>query len=105
MAHVELYGAHSRDAGPADVAFLIVDEHAGIRRQAQRIQPRLIGAPVRLQDAGISRIDNDLEIGEDRQPPALEIRQKETKVRTACSTSWDWLNLPEKSRPAKTKTF
>ncbi len=24
---------------------------------------------------------------------------------TASSTSWDWLNLPEKSRPAKTKTF
>ena len=24
---------------------------------------------------------------------------------TASSTSWDWLNLPEKSSPAKTKTF
>src|SRR6187551_3826677 len=27
------------------------------------------------------------------------------KVSTASSTSYDWLNLPEKSRPAKTKTF
>src|SRR6185503_19686653 len=33
------------------------------------------------------------------------MRQKATKVRNASSTSWDWLNLPEKSRPAKTKTF
>jgi hypothetical protein len=31
--------------------------------------------------------------------------QKETKVRTASSTSWGWLNLPEKSSPAKTKRF
>src|SRR5262249_4168545 len=37
--------------------------------------------------------------------PALEIRQKATKVMIASSTSWDWLNLPEKSSPAKTKTF
>src|SRR5215211_6339123 len=27
------------------------------------------------------------------------------KVTNASSTSCDWLNLPEKSRPAKTKTF
>ena len=26
-------------------------------------------------------------------------------MRKATKTSWDWLNLPEKSRPAKTKTF
>ena len=26
-------------------------------------------------------------------------------MRSASSTSWDWLNLPEKSRPANTKTF
>src|SRR5215475_3750823 len=24
---------------------------------------------------------------------------------TAINTSWDWLNLPEKSKPANTKTF
>src|SRR3954454_7955659 len=33
------------------------------------------------------------------------MRQKATKVRKASRTSWDWLNLPEKSRPAKTKRF
>src|SRR5690349_16231378 len=33
------------------------------------------------------------------------MQQKATKVRTASSTSWGWLNLPEKSRPANTKTF
>src|SRR3954454_6599900 len=33
------------------------------------------------------------------------MRQKATKVMNASSTSWDWLNLPEKSSPAKTKTF
>src|SRR6476469_2617867 len=33
------------------------------------------------------------------------MKQKEMKVRNAWTTSCDWLNLPEKSRPAKTKTF
>src|SRR3954454_11988509 len=33
------------------------------------------------------------------------MRQKATKVMNASSTSCDWLNLPEKSSPAKTKTF
>src|SRR4051794_20610164 len=33
------------------------------------------------------------------------MRQKATKVTSASSTSWDWLKLPEKSSPAKTKTF
>src|SRR3954447_4542271 len=33
------------------------------------------------------------------------IRQKATKVTNASTTSCDWLNLPEKSSPANTKTF
>src|SRR5689334_23429196 len=33
------------------------------------------------------------------------MKQKATKVRTASSTSCGWFNLPEKSSPAKTKTF
>src|SRR4029079_18562238 len=33
------------------------------------------------------------------------MRQKATKVTNASITSCDWSNLPEKSSPAKTKTF
>src|SRR6202042_146791 len=37
--------------------------------------------------------------------PALEIRQKATKVTKARKMSWPSLKLPENSSPAKTKTF
>src|SRR5438445_9316231 len=65
--NIEMNGAHAGGTAAIDIALLVVDEHAGAGRQAERLGDETIGARVGLEDAGMGGVDDGVEQAEQRQ--------------------------------------